>query len=469
MEWGVLVSLLVIGLSHRTAPVRLLEQTALTEELAAKLLGDVVGSEFVSEAVAVATCNRLEVYAEVSKFHGALAEVSELLAQYTAVPRDVLTRHFYVHYDDRAAWHMFTVACGLDSMVIGEPQILGQLRTALAVAQQLGTAGPVLNELVQQALRVGKRAHSETALDKAGQSLVTAALDEAVVSPSTRAQSTQGAVAPRRAVVVGAGSMSALAATTILRRYPEAALTVVNRTPERAERLAAAVNGTAAPLSDLPSCLAEADLILSCTGATELVLTQAQFVAARAGATGPVTLIDLALPRDLDPAIGALPGTRLIDLELIAEAQKARSAEGPAEGSLTEVAGIVEAELEAYRKLRTASSVAPTVTALRCMAAEVVAAELSRFHGRTAGLDERTRGEVEQTVRRVVDKLLHEPTVRVKQLAVTDGGVSYAQALRELFNLDPGTAVAVSRAEAAGDGAAAQGRSAGGTSTEKHR
>jgi glutamyl-tRNA reductase len=431
------MSLLVIGLSHRTAPVRLLEQTALTEELVVKLLGDTVGSEYVSEAVAVATCNRLEVYAEVSKFHGALAEISELLAQYTTVPRDVLTSHFYVHYDDRAAWHMFTVACGLDSMVVGEPQILGQLRTALAVGQQVGTAGPVLNELVQQALRVGKRAHSETALDKAGQSLVTAALDLALA---------EGAEAPRRTVVVGAGSMSALAATTILRRYPEAALTVVNRTPERAERLAAAVNGTAAPLSELPTALADADLILSCTGATELVLAEAQFAAARAGSDSPVTLIDLALPRDLDPAIGALPGARLIDLELIAEAQKAATAERPGDDSLDEVREIVEAEVEAYRKLRTASTVAPTVTALRCMAAEVVAAELNRFHGRTAGLDERTRAEVEQTVRRVVDKLLHEPTVRVKQLAVDEGGVTYAQALRELFNLDSGTAVAISRA-----------------------
>ena len=452
------MSLLVVGLSHRTAPVRLLEQTALTEELAVKLLGDVVGSEHVSEAVAVATCNRLEVYAEVSKFHGALAEVSELLAQYTTVPRDVLTRHFYVHYDDRAAWHMFNVACGLDSMVIGEPQILGQLRTALAVGQQVGTVGSVLNELMQQALRVGKRAHSETALDKAGQSMVTAALDLAVP---------QGTAVPTRAVVVGAGSMSALAATTILRRYPEAALTVVNRTPERAERLAAAVNGTAAPLSALPSCLADADLILSCTGATELVLTQDQFIEARAGSAAPVTLIDLALPRDLDPAIGELPGTRLIDLELISETQQAKAAEGPAGDSLDEVTRIVEAEVEAYRKVRTANTVAPTVTALRCMAAEVVAAELNRFHSRTAGLDERTRAEVEQTVRRVVDKLLHEPTVRVKQLAVADGGVTYAQALRELFNLDPRTAVAVSRAVAAGDGTAAEGRTADGTPTEK--
>jgi len=453
------MSLLVIGLSHRTAPVRLLEQTALTEELAVKLLGDVAGSEFVSEAVVLATCNRLEVYAEVGKFHGALAEVSELLAQYTGVPRDVLTGHFYVHYDDRAAWHLFTVACGLDSMVIGEPQILGQLRGALAVGQQVGTAGPILNELMQQALRVGKRAHSETALDRAGQSLVTAALDLAVP---------EGAAEPARAVVVGAGSMSALAATTILRRYPAAALTVVNRTPERAERLAAAVNGTAAPLSDLPTALADADLILSCTGATELVLTAEQFSAARAGNTAPVTLVDLALPRDLDPGIARLADTTVIDLERIAESQKAAAADAPGHDSVDEVSLIVDAEVEAYRALRAAHAVAPTVTALRCMAAEVVAAELNRFHGRTAGLDERTRAEVEQTVRRVVDKLLHEPTVRVKQLTSGDGGATYAQALRELFNLDPRTAVAVSRAEAAaGDGAPAEGRRPDGSPMEK--
>ena len=445
------MSLLVIGLSHRTAPVRLLEQTSLTEELAVKLLGDVAGSEFVSEAVAVATCNRLEIYAEVSKFHGALATVSELLAQYTGVSRDVLNRHFYVHYDDRAAWHLFTVACGLDSMVVGEPQILGQLRSALAVGQQIGTAGPVVNELVQQALRVGKRAHSETALDKAGQSLVTAALDLAVPAPEA---------APARAVVVGAGSMSALAATTIARRYPQTALTIVNRSPERAERLAAAVDGRAAGFAELPAALAAADLVVSCTGATELVLTADQFAAARADSRQPVTLVDLAMPRDLDPRIAGLPGVRLlVDLERIAEAQKlaADTPHSPGRDSLAEVTRIVDAEVEAYRKLRAASSVAPTVTALRCMAAEVVAAELERFHGRTSGLDERTRGEVEHTVRRVVDKLLHEPTVRVKQLTVGDGGVTYAEALRELFNLDPRTAVAVSLAEGAGDGAATEG------------
>jgi glutamyl-tRNA reductase len=166
------------------------------------------------------------------------------------------------------------------------------------------------------------------------------------------------------------------------------------------------------------------------------------------------------MPRDLDPEISGLPGVRLlVDLERIAEAQKlaADTPDSPGRDSLAEVTRIVDAEVEAYRKLRAASSVAPTVTALRCMAAEVVAAELERFRGRTSGLDERTRGEVEHTVRRVVDKLLHEPTVRVKQLTVGDGGVTYAEALRELFNLDPRTAVAVSLAEGAGDGAAIDG------------
>ena len=235
----------MIGLSHRTAPVRLLEQTALTEELVVKLLGDTVGSEYVSEAVAVATCNRLEVYAEVSKFHGALAEVSELLAQYTGVPRDVLTRHFYVHYDDRAAWHMFTVACGLDSMVVGEPQILGQLRTALAR---------------RPAGRHGRAASSTSWCSRRCASASARTARRRWTRPGSRwspprwtSLCARAARPPRRTVVVGAGSMSALAATTILRRYPEAALTVVNRTPERAERLAAAVNGTAAPLSELPT------------------------------------------------------------------------------------------------------------------------------------------------------------------------------------------------------------------------
>ena len=431
------MSLLVIGLSHRTAPIPLLEQVALTPDGVAKLIGDAVGTEHVTEAIAVATCNRLEIYADVSRFHGALADLSELVSEHTGVPAEELTEHYYVHYDNRAVQHLFNVACGLDSMVVGEPQVLGQLRGALATGQSEGTAGRVLNDLAQTALRVGKRAHSETGLDQAGQSLVTAALELAVpLLDGGR---------PRRAVVVGAGSMSSLAATTLSRQYPGLDLTVVNRTPDRAGRLAKAVGGRALGLDRLAETLAGADLVISCTGATETVLSTDMLVGTD---TPPMrrVVIDLALPRDVPPEVGALPGVTLIDLERIAEAERDNAARVE-EGSVEAVRRIVAEELAAYDTAQRVATVGPTVTALRGMAAHVVEAELARFDGRTQELDARTRAEVANTVRRVVDKLLHEPTVRVKQLATDPGGTSYAVALRELFNLDPAAPAAVSRAE----------------------
>ncbi|HEU5332081.1 MAG TPA: glutamyl-tRNA reductase [Actinocrinis sp.] len=426
------MSLLIIGLSHRTAPIPLLEQVALRPDQVDKLLGDAVGTEHVDEAIAVATCNRLEVYADVTKFHGALADLSELVSHYTGVSLDELTGHFYVHYDNRAVQHLFTVACGLDSMVLGEPQVLGQLRAALASGQAGGTAGRVLNDLAQTALRVGKRAHSETGLDRAGQSLVTAALELAApVLPEG---------GPARAVVVGAGSMSSLAATTLARLHPGLDLAIANRSLKRAERLAAAVGGRAVPLDEVGAALEGADLVVSCTGAAGTVLTADVLGAAR-----PRAVVDLALPRDVAPEVGALPGVTLIDLEVIADAE--REGERVEASSVEAARRIVADEVAAYDAAQRAATVAPTVAALRGMAAVFAETELARFDARVPGLDPKTRAEVANTVRRVVDKLLHEPTVRVKQLAADPGGTSYAVALRELFNLDPAAAAAVSRAE----------------------
>ncbi len=436
------MSLLVIGMSHRTAPIALLERAALAPDRVVKLLGDAVGTEHVTEAIAVSTCNRLEVYAEVSRFHGALTDLSELISLYTGVPAEELTEHLYVHYDNRAAQHLFNVACGLDSMVVGEPQILGQLRVALGAGQAGGTAGRVLNDLAQTALRVGKRAHSETGLDKAGQSLVTAALELAV--PELDGE------APRRAVVVGAGSMSSLAVMTLSRMFPGLDLAVVNRTPAKAARLAEAVGGRAAGLDRLAESLAGADLVVSCTGAVGTVLTEEVFAAGEHAEPAPSrVVIDLALPRDVAPEVGELPGVHLIGLERIADAE--HDAARVEEGSVEAVRRIVAEEVAAYDAAQRAATVGPTVTALRGMAAEVVEAELARFDGRAPGLDAKARAEVANTVRRVVDKLLHEPTVRVKQLASDLGGTSYAVALRELFNLDPAAPAAVSRAEVGAD------------------
>ncbi|WNI17137.1 glutamyl-tRNA reductase [Actinacidiphila sp. ITFR-21] len=442
------MSLLVVGLSHRTAPVSVLERATLDEGARAKLLQDALAAEPAAEAVALATCNRVELYADVDKFHAGVAELSTLLAQHSGVGLEELTPHLYVHYEDRAVHHLLSVACGLDSMVVGEGQILGQIKDALAVGQTLHTAGRLLNELFQQALRVGKRAHSETGIDRAGQSLVTFGLDQ--LAPAT------GPVRGRHALVVGAGSMSSLAAAT-LARAGVAGLTIANRTVERAERLAHALTEQGTPtraitMSEVADGLRTADIVVSCTGATGLVLTADELrtaVGARGGA--PLAVLDLAMPRDIDGAAHGLPGVTLVDIESLAAA----SADAPMAADVDQVRAIVSQEVAAFGAAQRAARITPTVVALRAMAADVVAGELARLDGRLPDLNDKQRAEITQAVRRVVDKLLHAPTVRVKQLAGEPGGAGYADALRELFDLDPLAVAAVSRADT--PGAVAQG------------
>ncbi len=417
------MSVIVVGLSHRTAPVGLLERASLPSESLPALIRDAVTSSSVAEAAVLSTCNRVEVYAEVARFHPSVADLSALLALHTGVALDELTPHLYVHYDERAVEHLFTVACGLDSMVVGEGQILGQVRTALRVAQDSRGAGRVLNELLQQALRVGKRAHTDTGLDRAGASLVSVGLELAA--------SALDGLAGRRALVVGAGSMSALAATS-LARLGVGSVVVANRTPEHGTRLAAAVGGTYRSLDDLDDALAEADVVVSCTGAVGTVVTTELVSRSRRGFTAPLVLVDLALPHDVEVGVRALPGVTLIDLERLADLL----ADGPAAQDVDTVRGIVAAETETFLAWERASAVAPTVVALRAMADGLVTGELARLAGRLPELDERSREEVAQAVRRVVDKLLHSPTIRVKELAGAPGGQAYASALRALFDLD---------------------------------
>ncbi|BCL22141.1 glutamyl-tRNA reductase [Streptomyces tuirus] len=579
------MSLLVVGLSHRSAPVSVLERAALTADAQVKLLQDTVAAEPATEAAVLATCNRIELYADVDKFHAGVAELSTLLARHSGVGLEELTPYLYVHYEDRAVHHLFSVACGLDSMVVGEGQILGQIKDSLARAQDLQSAGRLLNDLFQQALRVGKRAHSETGIDRAGQSLVTFGLEQLA-----RGGDVQQWARGKKALVIGAGSMSSLAAAT-LARAGVAEIVVANRTFDRAERLAQIlmdgddtdVAARAVPMESVPAELTRADVTVSCTGATGLVLT-AESVAgavegrtpapaagsgedgpgapggesgpatgsgaqrggaagtslgsedgcpldlsavqgtagfsvlgeaavagmaaadleqhaawvdngsvggtqrtggtARAGQTGtldpaadtdaiaalaatvatvgriperrrpepveepqrpePVLfLLDLAMPRDIDAAVHRLAGVRLVDIESLAEA----SAGAPMAADVDQVRRIVSDEVAAFGAALRAAHITPTVVALRTMAADVVAGEIARLDGRLPGLDDKHRAEITQTVRRVVDKLLHAPTVRVKQLAAEPGGAGYADALRTLFDLDPETVAAVSRAE----------------------
>lgn len=423
------MSVLVVGVSHKTAPVALLERLAVDGDGLAKLLADVMSTEHVTEAVAIATCNRLEVFAEVDRFHGSVEEVSRLLVERAGETTEAMIPHLYVHYDDGAVSHLFQVAAGLDSMAVGEGQILGQTREALRSGQEHGTVGPALNLLFQQALRVGKRAHAETDLDRAAPSLVAAGL---AALPHH--------VAGRRVVVLGAGSMAALAVATVT-RAGAADVVVINRTTGNAERLAAEYAVRALPADELGAALAEADVLLACTGADGLLVDADMVDAAVRGRA--LDIVDLALPHDVAPTVGELPGVTLVNLASLADVL----AGGQTGAEIEAARAIVAQEVAAFLAARRQANVAPTVVALRTMATSVVDAELARLEGRLPDLDPAVRAELTQALRRVADKLLHQPTVRVKELAGQEGAVSYAAALAELFALDPDAVGAVTRPE----------------------
>ncbi|GAA1174741.1 glutamyl-tRNA reductase [Ornithinimicrobium humiphilum] len=434
------MSVLVVGLSHHTAPLELLERAALGAEGARDLAARVHAREHVAESLVLATCNRLEVVVEAETFHGAVSAVGEALCEVTGLTRDDLSSHLYVHYDERAVAHLFELACGLDSLAVGESQILGQLRDALAAAQQDGRLGASLNPLLQQALRVGKRAHSETAIDHVSRSLVSAGLDLARgVLPDL------GRV---KAVVVGAGAMSGLAVAT-LARAGVSDLTIVNRTREKADRLAEQHGARAGDWVDLPRLVGTADLVLTCTGALGHVveadlLARARTEQGRSGA--PMVLLDLALPRDVAPEVTSLAGVHLWGLAELRDEIEATERASRTDGRRTAqddavdaVRGLVGAEVAGFLAERRAARLGPTLAALRAQAARVVDAEMARLDQRVPHLPDDERVEVRRTVQRVVDKLLHTPTVRVKELQrgeVREPG-DYATALRELFDLDP--------------------------------
>ncbi|MEV6366701.1 glutamyl-tRNA reductase [Micromonospora musae] len=421
------MKLLVVGASYRTAPVATLERLAVPPTEFTRILDRLVAQPYVSEAVLVSTCNRVEVYAAVSGFHGGLGDICAVLAEQADCSPTALANHLYVHYDAAAVNHVFRVATGLDSMVVGEAQILGQLRDAYHWGTDADSAGRLLHELMQQALRVGKRAHAETGIDRAGQSVVTAALELA-------ATHLDGDLAGRPALVVGAGAMGSLGVAT-LARLGAGPLSVTNRGADRAVRLAESYGATAVPMAELTAALSTVDIVVAATAAIEPVLTRsvvARALADRDPARGPLVLLDLAVPRDVAAGVAELPGVEVIDIERMA----ALLADGPAAGDAAAVEQIVTTEVESFLNWLRGADVAPTVAALRGRADDVVGAELRRLAQRRPDFTDDQRAEVARTVHRVVQRLLHQPTVRVRQLAAEPGGDQYAALLRELFDLE---------------------------------
>lgn len=420
------MSVVVIGLNHRTMPLDLFERMTIDGARLPKALHDLASREHLGEVVVLSTCNRTEVYAMAERFHGAYADVRNFLAELAFVTPDAFADHLYVHYDAEAVRHLFSVAAGLDSAVIGESEILGQVRTAWEHAGAEGTTGPVLNLLFRHALETGKRARTDTGIARG-----TASVSHAAVE---MAGERIGDLAGRRVLILGAGDMAEGMATA-LQGAGVSEVLVANRTWRKARALADRVGGQALRLSDLPSALVEIDLLLTSTGSTVPVVERDDFASVTAERAGrPLLIVDIAVPRDVDPTVRDLDGVTLLDindLRRFAQAGVERRSH-----ELAAVEAILDEELSRFRSAASARGAAPVVASLRSWADEVREAELARHGARLDGLDERQRDAVEALTRGLVAKLLHQPTVMLKDTAGSATGERLADAARQLFDLD---------------------------------
>jgi glutamyl-tRNA reductase len=419
------VSVVVIGLNHRSVPLDLLERMTIDDSRLAKALHDVSSREHVSEAVVLSTCNRTEIYVVAEKFHGAYADLRNFLSEMAYLPPEEFADHLYVQYDDDAVSHLFAVTSGLESAVVGEAEILGQVRRAWERAQEEGTTGSSLNLLFRHALEVGKRARTETGISRHIASVSTAAV--------AMAAERLGPLAGRRILVLGAGEMG----EGMVRALTTAGvddLRIANRTWERGVELADRLGGRAVRLADINESLAEVDLLLTSTGASSIMLEHgdlARVMTARQGR--PLLIVDVAVPRDVDPSATDLPGVTLLDMDDLRTFADAGIAER--RGEVAAVRAMLVEEVERFVAVSSAREVAPLVADLHERAEGVRAGELDRYRARLGELDDRQLDAVEALTRGIVAKLLHDPTVGLKDAAGTPRGERLAEALRDLFDL----------------------------------
>jgi glutamyl-tRNA reductase len=424
------LSVVVVGVHERDAPLDLFDRLSVPATELSKSLRLLADSSSISEVVLVSTCMRVEVYAVVERFHDAIADIEEFfVARAGGGPRDLesLRDHLVVAYDDAAVTHLLEVAAGIDSPVLGEGEILRQVRDAVEVARGEHVSGPVLEILFRHALEAGKRARSETKIASGITSLAHAAV-------ALAGQHFPEGLADRRVLVVGAGEMASGMGRALLRSRGELTVEVTSRTLAHAAELAGSIGGRAVPLARLHEALAQADVVLSSTTAPGLVIESEALATARGSRdASPLVVIDTAVPRDVDPAVGEIPGVTLLDLDDVRFFAEQKMAGRRAE--VTAVEQLLADELERYRSATAARAVAPVVAALHAEAEVLRAREFERYARRLSGLDPETREAVEQLTRGIVAKILHTPSVRVKQAAGSARGERLAEALRALFDL----------------------------------
>ncbi|HEY2043449.1 MAG TPA: glutamyl-tRNA reductase [Jatrophihabitans sp.] len=418
------MTILSLSLSHRNTPVEVLERLAVPSSQRGSVLARLHAVPSIDEVVLLSTCNRVEVYAAA---HGPVGEltgaIADLMAAHGHVQVGEVTRMARVRVGGAAAEHLFSVACGLDSMAVGEEQIVAQIKAAARASAAAGTTGPAITGLVDAALRASKRARTETTISTEGISLARAGLDLAEVHV--------GGLAGRDAVVLGTGSMGKLAAR-LLREAGVGRLTVASRDPERAAEVAAAVGGSPMRAGDVPARLADADLLICATGSSVPVVPADQVQVARAQAGGrPLLVLDLGMPPDVDLAVGRLAGVTLVDLGALGQ----HLADREVPDQIPQVRAIVAAEAAAYLNRQEQAAAAPVITAMHAQIRQLADAELNRLHDRLPDLNEQQWAETAATVHRILRKVLHRPTVRAKEFSTGPNGPVYLDALSELFDL----------------------------------
>jgi len=414
----------VIGVNHRTGPLALLERVAVSVESLPKAIAGLAGRPNIREVVVLSTCNRTEVYAVAERFHGAYADIRDFFCELGGLAPDELHQHLYSQHDEGAVSHLFEVAAGLDSAVLGEHEIIGQVRGAWELAQREGGAKSTLNLLFRHALETGKRARTETAISRG-----TASVSHAAVE---MAREHIGELHGKRVLVVGAGEMGEGVAVSLV-AAGATEITVSNRTEARAHQLAKRVGGTVVPFGKLPAAISRADVLLTCTGSGSVLIAHETVAIARDTVDTPLLVVDIAIPRDVDSSVESLPGVTVLNLDDLrdwaAKGIEKRSA------AAESVRHIVSEEVERFQIDATARQAAPLVAQLHRYADQIREAELERFAARLASLDPTQRAAMEAVTKGIVAKLLHSPSLRLKDDVGTPSGERNAAALRDLFDL----------------------------------
>ena len=419
------MSIVAIGCNHRSTPLSVLERMTIAPDDMSKALSDLGSATHLSEVVVLSTCNRVEIYAYAEKFHGGYQDIREFIGRYAGLAPEDITDHLYALHDAEAVRHLFSVTAGLDSAVVGEHEILGQVRTAWERSTEHGTVGSVLGPLFRHAVETGKRARTDTAIGRG-----IASVSQAAVALAT---DRIGGLNGRTVLVLGAGEM-AEGTVKSLAAAGTSDIFVANRTWENAVRLAEACGGTAVDLEQVPDALAAVDMLVTTTGAQDLILERggvADVLGRRLGRE--LVIVDVAVPRDVDPAAADLDGVTLLDMDdigaFVDEQMQTRTR------VVGNVEAIVDDEVGRYQSITSAREVAPLVSDLRARGAQIADAELARFAAKLGALEATEREAVEALAKGIVNKLLHEPTVRLKDAAGHARGTRLAESLRDLFDL----------------------------------